>query len=147
MNASELFDELRAQYPGRWHRGQLATFRDHVRRWRADAQERGIEIGSLRYRQSSKPRTRRRPDPLEANWAEMLQCLETDPDQTARELLTTFESRYPHRYNTGHLRTLQRRLKIWRRQAVQRLICDMDGITEDLARNPSDRHDHNSRQG
>jgi hypothetical protein len=29
---------------------------------------------------------------------------------------------------------------------VQRLICDMDGRTGDLARNPSDRHDHNSRQ-
>ena len=147
MNASELFDELRARYPGRWHRGQLACFRDHVRRWRADAQERGIAIGSLRYRQSSKPRTRRRPDPLEANWAEMLQCLETDPDQTARELLTTFESRYPHRYNTGHLRTLQRRSKIWRRRAVQRLICDTEGLTEDLAPNLSDRHDHNSRPG
>ena len=147
MNASELFDELRAQYPGRWHRGQLACFRDHVRRWREDAQGRGIEIGSLRYRQSSKPRTRRRPDPLEANWAEMLQCLETDPDQTARELLATFESRYPSRYNTGHLRTVQRRLKIWRRQAVQRLICDTEGLTEDLAPKPGDRQDHNSRRG
>jgi hypothetical protein len=147
MNATELFDELRALYPGRWHRGQLATFRSHVRRWRADAQQRGIEIRSLSYRQSSKPRTRRRPDPLEANWAEMLQRLETDPDQTARELLTTFQNQYPHRYNAGHLRTLQRRLKIWRRQAVQRLICDMDGLTGDLARNPSGRQDHNSRQG
>jgi hypothetical protein len=59
----------------------------------------------------------------------------------------TFQSQYPHCYDTGHLRTLQRRLKIWRRQAVQRLICDMDGLTGDLARNPSDRNDHNSRQG
>lgn len=147
MNAAELFDELRAQYPGRWHRGQLATFRNHVRRWREDARERGIEIGSLRYRQSPKPRTRRRPDPLEVNWVEMLQCLETDPDQTARELLTAFQTRYPHRYHVGHLRTLQRRLKTWRRQAVQRLICDMDGLTEALGCKPSDRHDQSSRQG
>jgi hypothetical protein len=147
MNATELFDELRAQYPGRWHRGQLATLRNHVRRWRADARGRGIEIGSLRYRQSPKPRTRRRPDPLEAHWAEMLQCLETDPDQTARELLTAFQTRYPHRYNIGHLRTLQRRLKTWRRQAVQRLICDMDGLTEDLGCKPSAPHDQRTRQG
>lgn len=147
MNATELFDELRAQYPGRWHRGQLATLRNHVRRWREDARERGIEIGSLRYRQSPKPRTRRRPDPLEANWAEMLQCLETDPDQTARELLTAFQARYPHRYNIGHLRTLQRRLKTWRRHAVQRLICDMDGLTEDLGCKSGDRHDQRTRQG
>lgn len=147
MNATELFDELRVQYPGRWHRGQLATLRVHVRRWREDARERGIEIGSLRYRQSPKPRTRRRPDPLEANWAEMLQCLETDPDQTARELLTAFQTRYPHRYNIGHLRTLQRRLKTWRRRAVQRLICDMDGLTEDLGCKPGDRDDQRTHQG
>jgi hypothetical protein len=147
MNATELFDGLRAQYPGRWHRGQLAAFRGHVRRWREDARQRGVEIGSLRYRQSPKPRTRRRPDPLEANWAEMLQCLETDPDQTARELLTAFQTRYPHRYHVGHLRTLQRRLKIWRREAVQRLICDMDGLTEDVGCEPSDRHDQRARRG
>ncbi len=72
MNATELFDELRAQYPGRWHRGQLAAFRQRIRVWREDARKRGVEIGSLRYRQSPKGRTRRRPDPLEANWAEML---------------------------------------------------------------------------
>ena len=132
MNATELFDELRTQYPGRWHRGQLAAFRLRVRRWREDARARGVEIGALRYRQSPKPRTRRRPDPLEANWAEMLQFLETDPDQTARELLTAFHVRYPDRYHAGHLRTLQRRLKIWRRDAVERLICDMEGLTEDV---------------
>lgn len=147
MNATELFDELRVQYPGRWHRGQLAAFRNHVRRWREDARERGIEIGSLRYRQSPKPRTRRRPDPLEANWAEILQCLEADPDQTARELLTAFQTRYPHRYNVTHLRTLQRRLKVWRREAVQRLICDMDGLTEDLGHKPSDRGDQRAHEG
>jgi hypothetical protein len=60
MNATELFDELRAQYPGRWHRGQLMAFRNRVRLWREDACARGIEIGPLHYRQSSKPRTRRR---------------------------------------------------------------------------------------
>ena len=133
MNATELFEELRAQYPGRWHRGQLMALRNRVRLWREDARARGIEIGRLHYRQSSKPRSRRRPDPLEANWAEMLQCLEADPDQTSQELLTAFKIRYPERYHAGHLRTVQRRLKIWRKDAVQRLICGMDGLTEDVS--------------
>lgn len=133
MNASELFDELRAQYPGRWHRGQLATFRNRVRVWREDARSRGIEIGPLKQRQSTKKRTRRRPDPLEANWIEMLQCLDADPDQTSRELLTAFQNRYPDRYGTEHLRTVQRRMKIWRRESVQRLICEMDGLSEDVS--------------
>jgi hypothetical protein len=132
MNATELFDELRAQYPGRWHRGQLRAFAQRVRQWREDARARGIEVGSLRYRPSSKSRTRRRPDPLAAIWPEMLQQLETDPDQTARELLAQFQARYPDRYRLGHLRTVQRRLRIWRQQAVQRLICDMEGMTADL---------------
>jgi hypothetical protein len=132
MISSELFDELHAQYPGRWHRGQLMAFRNRVRLWREDARARGIEIGRLQYRQSSKPRTRRRPDPLEANWPEMLQCLEADPDQTSRELLAAVQIRYPDRYHSAHLRTLQRRLKIWRHNAVQRLICEMGGLTEDV---------------
>ena len=135
MNATELFDELRAQYPGRWHRGQLMTFRNRVRLWREDARARGVEIGRLRYRQSSKPRTRRRPDPLEANWAEMLQSLEADPDQTSHELLAAFMIRYPSRYDVGHLRTVQRRMKIWRHDAVQRLIIEMGGLTEDVSCN------------
>lgn len=133
MDATELFDELRAQYPGRWHRGQLATLRNHVRIWREDARSRGIEIGPLKHRQSTKRRTRRRPDPLEANWTEMLQCLDADPDQTSRELLTAFQNRYPDRYGTEHLRTVQRRMKIWRRESVQRLICEMDGLSEDVS--------------
>jgi hypothetical protein len=139
MNATELFDELRAQYPGRWHRGQLMAFRNRVRLWREDARARGVEIGRLKYRQSSKPRTRRRPDPLEAHWTEMLQCLEADPDQTSQELLAAFKIQYPDRYHAGHLRTVQRRMKIWRHQAVQRLIIEMDGLTEDVSCDP-DRH-------
>jgi hypothetical protein len=132
INATELFDELRAQYPGRFHRGQLRAFAHRVRRWREDARARGVVIGSLRYRQSPIPRTRRRPDPFQSNWAEILQCLQTDPDQTAAELLTHFQDRHPDRYQAGHLRTLQRRLKIWRREAVQRLICEIQGLTQDV---------------
>jgi hypothetical protein len=36
----------------------------------------------------------------------------------------------------GHLRTVQRRLKIWRHEAVQRLIVEMDGLTEDVSCDP-----------
>lgn len=132
MNATELFDELRAQYPGRFHPGQRATLTKHVRLWREDAQARGIEIGRIHYRQSSKPRTRRRPDPLAKHWAELLPCLEADPDQTGRELFNTLCAKYPGDHETGQIRTLQRRLKVWRREAVQHLICEMGDFTEDV---------------
>jgi hypothetical protein len=62
----------------------------------------------------------------------MLQYLEARPDQTAVELLTEFQARYPGFYSASHLRTLRRRLQIWRRQAIQRLICEMRDFTQDV---------------
>jgi Integrase core domain len=135
INASELFDELRAQYPGRFHRGQLNAFIGRVRLWREDARARGVVIGTRTHRNTTS-RARRRPDPFQGHWAEMLQCLEADPDQTALQLLIDFQARYPDRYGHRHLRTLQRRLKIWRREAVQRLICEMQGFTKNVAPGP-----------
>jgi integrase-like protein len=135
ISASELFDDLRAQYPGRFHCGQLNAFIHRVRLWRDDARARGVMIGKRTHR-NTKSRARRRPDPFQAHWAEMLQRLDADPDQTALELLIDFQARYPDRYNSRHLRTLQRRLKIWRREAVQRLICEMQGFTTNVGSGP-----------
>ncbi len=129
MNASELFDELRAMYPGRWHRGQRASFTIRVTQWRKDAVARGIEIGPLKYRQSKIPRGRRRPDPFQEHWADILKLLEEDPDQTAQELMTKIIICYPSSYSCKHLRTLQRRLKIWRKDCVEQLIFEMEGET------------------
>jgi hypothetical protein len=80
VNASELFDELRVQYPGRFHCGQLGAFIRRVRLWRDDARARGIEIGKRSHR-NTKTRGRRRPDPFQSHWVELLQWLEADPDQ------------------------------------------------------------------
>src|SRR5258705_5844825 len=49
-------------------RSTLFPYTTLFRSWRDDACERGVEIGSLRYRQSPTPRTRRRPDPQGANF-------------------------------------------------------------------------------
>jgi len=65
-------------------------------------------------------------------WPEMLQWLEARPDQTAVELLTEFQARYPGFYSARHLRTLRRRLQVWRRQTIQRLICEMKDFTQDV---------------
>jgi hypothetical protein len=79
INASELFDEFRAQYPGRFHRGQLGAFIRRVRLWRDDARARGTVIGKRTHR-NTEPRVRRRPDPFQEHWAEILQRLDADPD-------------------------------------------------------------------
>ena len=80
----------------------------------------------------TQPHRKDTPERFKAHWAEMLQCLDARPDQTAVELLTEFQARYPGFYSGSHLRTMRRRLQVWRRQAIQRLICEMWDFTQDV---------------
>ena len=87
-------------------------------------------IDHLKYRNlNHKPRGRR-PDPFKAHWAEMLQSLEAQPDQTAMELLIEFRARYPEHYSLRQLCTLERRVRAWRRETIQRLMCEMTNLTK-----------------
>jgi len=62
----------------------------------------------------------------------MLQCLEAQPDQTALELLVEFQARYPGSYSARNLSLLQKRVRAWRREAVQRLVCEMKDLTQNV---------------
>ena len=78
-------------------------------------------------RPTSKPkekakRGRRRPDPLVAVTAQLHAWLEAEPWRTARELLDRLQEEQPGAYAVGLLRTLQRRLKIWRRDKAHELV-------------------------
>jgi hypothetical protein len=48
---------------------------------------------------------------------------QAQPDQTALQLLIEFQARYPERYSARNLSALQRRVKVWRREAIHWLIC------------------------
>jgi transposase InsO family protein len=129
INAMQLFEELCIQFPGRFTRRQYKTLLRRVNVWRRDARARGVEIGPKTYRLvSDKPRGRR-PEIFEDHWAEMVQCLEEHPDQTALELLIEFQARYPGRYTLRQLHTLQKRVRTWRREAIDRLISGASGLT------------------
>jgi hypothetical protein len=134
INSTQLFEELCAQFPGRFHPWHLKRLTARVKVWRQDARARGVVIGRLKYRcVTKKPRGRGpAPERFKAHWPEMLQYLEARPDQTAVELLTEFQARYPGFYSASHLRTLRRRLQVWRRQTIQRLICEMQDFTQDV---------------
>ncbi len=120
INSTQLFEELCAQFPGRINPFQRKTLSKRLKIWRQDARARGVIIDQLKYRNlNNKPRGRR-PDPFKAHWAEMRQCLEAKPDQTAVELLIEFRARYPEHYSLRQLCTLERRVRVWRREAVQR---------------------------
>ena len=133
INATQLFEELCIQFPGRFTRKQYKTLLRRVNVWRQDARARGVVIGPKTYRLiSDKPRGRR-PDIFKDHWKEMQQCLEARPDQTALELLIEFQARYPGRYSLRQLHTTQRRVSAWRREAVQRLIGEMNSLTQDVS--------------
>jgi hypothetical protein len=134
ITSTQLFEELCTQFPGRFHHWQVRRLMKRVKVWRQDARARGVEIGRLKYRCPVKKPRGRGPGPQRfiAHWPEMLQCLEARPDQTAAELLIEFQARYPGFYNTSHLRTLRRRLQVWRRQTIQRLICEMRDLTQNV---------------
>jgi hypothetical protein len=129
INAMQLFEELCIQFPGRFTRRQYKTLLRRVNLWRRDAQARGVSIGPKTYRRfSDKPRGSR-PDIFRHHWAEMVQCLEERPDQTALELLVEFQARYPGSYSLRQLYTLQKRVRTWRRAAVERLIAGEYDVT------------------
>ena len=57
-------------------------------------------------------RTRR--DPFEGVWEAIQEQLAINPGLEAKTLFEDLQRRYPGRFQDGQLRTLQRRIKIWR---------------------------------
>jgi len=67
-------------------------------------------------------RSRRRPDPFAAVTVELRGWFEAEPWHTSRELLERLQAQCPGVYPEGQLRTLQRRLKEWRREAAHQMV-------------------------
>ena len=81
--------------------------------------------GEVRPTNVAKPklkRSRRRPDPFAAVTTELRGWFEAEPWHTSRELLERLQTQCPGVYPDGRLRTLQRRLKEWRREAAHRMV-------------------------
>jgi hypothetical protein len=65
---------------------------------------------------------RTRKDPFEAVWPRLVNWLESEPDRTAKELFERLCDEQQGNFSEGQLRTLQRRVKEWRRLAARRLV-------------------------
>jgi len=65
---------------------------------------------------------RTRTDPFADVWSRVVTWLDADPDRTAKELLERLRADQPSQFPDAQLRTLQRRVKAWRRAAARRLI-------------------------
>ena len=85
----------------------------------------GTVIGTVRptAKPAEKPkRGRRRPDPLADVTDRLRDWFEDEPWRTSRQLLERLHAEYPDRYPDKLLRTLQRRVKVWRRERVHDLV-------------------------
>jgi hypothetical protein len=134
ITSTQLFEELCIQFPGRFHPKHVNRLAKRVKLWRQDARARGVVIGRLKYRRfSNRPRGRGPgPQRFVDHWPQMVQYLESHPDITAVELFTEFQARYPGLYSRAHLRTLRRRVQVWRREAIQRLVYEMQDLTHNV---------------
>ncbi|MCK4812573.1 MAG: IS21 family transposase [Candidatus Marinimicrobia bacterium] len=57
---------------------------------------------------------RTRKCPFENNWGGIKGYLETNPGIEAKTIFEELQRKYPGKYNDGQLRTLQRRIKVWK---------------------------------
>jgi hypothetical protein len=81
--------------------------------------------GEVRPTERLKPkviRLRRRPDPFAAVDGLLRGWFETEPWRTSRELLERLQSERPGVYPEKQLRTLQRRVRAWRREVAQKMV-------------------------
>jgi hypothetical protein len=65
---------------------------------------------------------RSRRDPFETSLPLLRQWFDAEPERTGRELFERLQAEHPGVYPDGQLRTLQHRLKGWRREAARRLV-------------------------
>lgn len=93
-NATQLFEEPCLQFPGRFGSKQYRTLLRRANQWRQDARAPGVEIGPKTLRRSGDNHAAAVQLPLEEHWEEMAQCLESNPDQTALEILVEIQARH-----------------------------------------------------
>lgn len=81
--------------------------------------------GEARPTHSNKPvskRERRRPDPLIDVTGQLHQWFKEEPWRSGRDLLEKLQTERPGEYSDGLIRTVQRRLKIWRSEHARALV-------------------------
>ena len=73
------------------------------------------------------PRGRRRPDPLAKVTDDLKAWFDEDPALTGRELLGRLQAAHPDAFPDGLIRTVQRRVKVWRRDLARALVFGPQG--------------------
>ena len=95
-----------------------------------------IALQDGEVRPTAKPKTRARrywrrcPDPLAEVASDLRIWFEAEPWRTGRELLERLQQAHPGVYPDSQLRTLQRRLKVWRAELARKMVFGTSDGTE-----------------
>jgi len=73
-----------------------------------------LKAGKLPSQCKKEHNWRTREDPFEQEWDEIREKLEVNPGLEAKTIFDALQREKPGKYTDGQLRTLQRRIKIWR---------------------------------
>jgi hypothetical protein len=103
------------------------------------------EVRPTSQRKPITPRGRRRPDPLAKVTNDLRAWFDEDMAQSGSELLSRLQIAHPNVYPDGLLRTVQRRLKIWRAARARELVFGTnhgipDPMSPDALRNVEVAH-------
>ena len=92
------------------------------------------EVSPPHKRRARPPRTyRTRPDVFVDVWPQVLLWLDAEPDANSRVLLERLQQEHPGTFKDGALRTLQRRVRGWRRERARELVESVAGTSTDDA--------------
>lgn len=91
------------------------------------------EVRPTAKRTVAPKRGRRRPDPLVTVTDRLKAWADAQPWCTGRELLEKLQLEYPRRFPDGLLRTVQRRLKIWRAERAHKMVFGASSIAESVS--------------
>jgi hypothetical protein len=84
------------------------------------------QTGEIRPTHHAPPQSARhwrtRKDPFGAVWPKICSWLDATPDATGKDLLDRLQEEEPGVFHDGQIRTLQRRLKEWRKDMAHKLV-------------------------
>lgn len=99
------------------HRNKLSQVASAAKAGISERSARRVEVAQRLPSQRPQRNWRTREDPLSAVWdSEVIPLLQTDARLNAVTLLEELQRRYPGQWDSGVLRTLQRRIRMWRAQ-------------------------------
>jgi hypothetical protein len=102
----------------------LTTFLEGLRvAWREG------EVRPTAQPKPSKPRYRTVPDPLAAVTTELKAWFDEEPGITGAALLERLQQRHAGAYPDHLIRTVQRRVKVWRQERARALVLDLAAAT------------------